>query len=371
MDLTVDRGLTSNPAPKRCPFCHDTIVDHPKNAQCETCGAWHHGDCWDTHKKCSSCGHSEKVPTPGAGSLAPKKRCLELGCERSALNDARYPKYSSLCKAHGYILWKRQHQHKHAKYQPLAFLCLSLCFLAAWFAVRNPLPLGCSVFFAIATLAVYFDDTSSPWTIEVSPGDKIKDNENTGKPNAPSRASRCGSCGDPILSGEETQACEQCKTIHHTDCRSALNACPECNLDKARKRPSMETLRQAQRNQTKTPGICEIAGCVNPRIPWDGRSMYLNKCEDHAEDHWKQMAQFFGAALLAIPIMTVAVALIAYFASPKPTRASFFMVLGGALLWGFLFFLKSVYKAPVKDSERQSPRSQKRGPLKSDKPGLE
>lgn len=58
----------------RCPFCHD-LVSAQDAVACTHCLARHHGECWDEHAQCASCGSTSRYgaveQTAGRGPSEP------------------------------------------------------------------------------------------------------------------------------------------------------------------------------------------------------------------------------------------------------------------------------------------------------------
>jgi hypothetical protein len=45
----------------RCPYCHQEAGEDGEPAvACTACLARHHEACWDEHKQCAGCGHTER-----------------------------------------------------------------------------------------------------------------------------------------------------------------------------------------------------------------------------------------------------------------------------------------------------------------------
>jgi len=61
----------------RCPFCHDEVSAEQAVA-CTSCLARHHGECWDEHAQCASCGSTSRYgaveQTPGRATPAPSQQ---------------------------------------------------------------------------------------------------------------------------------------------------------------------------------------------------------------------------------------------------------------------------------------------------------
>lgn len=350
MDLNFQKNRRTPHWSQRCPFCHDAVEQLPTNTQCETCSAWHHSDCWDAHKKCASCGHGEKAPTqvvePSEASRIPQKQCMHGRCEGLAMNDARFPKFASLCKAHGYALWKAKYESKLQNHPAIpAVLCA--CFIFAWFGTqKNPFALGCSVFFGLAALLFHFEDRAAPWPTAAKKTGHFRIKQGSGQEHKYDTQG-CEGCGDPFDPVRETEVCKTCRETHHVECKRALQVCPGCNPGGSAWRKSLEiSLQAAMKNPPKRPSHCENPGCVEVVIPWDGRSIRIDKCLEHSEELRSGVIKGCDQLVQLLPLLTIASVSLAYFTTPKPARASIFLTIAAGVFWGFLVFVKRFYKSP-------------------------
>ena len=60
----ADAGVAVQSKPttsSRCPYCHEVAGEDGEPAvACTACLARHHQGCWDEHKQCAGCGHTER-----------------------------------------------------------------------------------------------------------------------------------------------------------------------------------------------------------------------------------------------------------------------------------------------------------------------
>lgn len=77
----------------RCPFCHEQVEATEAKTGCEGCTAWHHLECWESHGRCSACGHERTEPEPW---------CAWPGGCASPANEVIYEILDAhFCAAHG------------------------------------------------------------------------------------------------------------------------------------------------------------------------------------------------------------------------------------------------------------------------------
>jgi len=87
----------------KCPFCHDQVSPSASKTGCESCMAWHHQECWDSHGACSACGfqrtdsqrkRSQTISKAANGS------CENESCVKSALGRSEFDYCSVWCEDH-------------------------------------------------------------------------------------------------------------------------------------------------------------------------------------------------------------------------------------------------------------------------------
>ncbi|MDF1666000.1 MAG: hypothetical protein P1V97_29860 [Planctomycetota bacterium] len=87
----------------KCPYCHDTISPRVEKTGCESCMAWHHLECWDSHGACSACGYKR---TPSQRLANPTTLAMNTGdcdvedCRERSLGSQEADYCAILCADH-------------------------------------------------------------------------------------------------------------------------------------------------------------------------------------------------------------------------------------------------------------------------------
>lgn len=87
----------------KCPFCHDSISPSSEKTGCESCMAWHHLECWDSHGACSACGHKRTPSQRLSSHSAPVQNtgdCDIEDCQTPSLGAREADYCSILCVDH-------------------------------------------------------------------------------------------------------------------------------------------------------------------------------------------------------------------------------------------------------------------------------